>query len=287
MELMGGKDEQAAVLKVLAEAGTLDDKSLTQRLKGVTEEGRVTALNALIQANRVLVSENERGLPLYRYQSEENARRMASMDQEEFKVYEKIEEARDMGITVNDLKSKLQAFGFNQTVLAKILKQMEKNGLVKKIRSLQQKHRQVYMLIEVEPSAEVTGGLVNQSHFNLETIEVVQERVVEYLKSQGAAASYRELALIIKQTGLLQGDHPKDEHIRQIIDVLIFDQMIESVPSGGGQIEGGFRICGTRYPYALTYSGIPCAVCPIIAQCGPGNLVNPRGCEYMQDHKQA
>jgi hypothetical protein len=56
------------------------------------------------------------------------------------------------------------------------------------------------MLMEIEPSAEVTGGLVNHEAFNLEVIEVVQGRVIEYLKKNGNT-TYREIALYIKQMG--------------------------------------------------------------------------------------
>jgi DNA-binding Lrp family transcriptional regulator len=140
---------------------------------------------------------------------------MREMDPEEFAVYEKIEEARDRGITAVDLRLKLQALGFTQTTLAKVLKRMEKKGSVKRLKSLQQKHKQVYMLMEVEPSAEVTGGLVNTEAFDLEAIEVIHARILEYLKAHGNT-SYREIALYVKQMGVLKGDQSeyKDEHIR-------------------------------------------------------------------------
>ena len=99
--------------------------------------------------------------------------RMRDMDPEEYSVYEKIEEAKDKGITAIDLKNKLQAFGFNQTNINKVLKRLEKKGTIKKLKSLQQKNRQVYMLMEVEPSTEVTGGLANHEMFNLEIIETI------------------------------------------------------------------------------------------------------------------
>lgn len=56
--------------------------------------------------------------------------------------------------------------------------------------------------MEVEPSSEVTGGLIGQENFNLKLIEVIQDRVVEYLRKQGST-SYRELSLHIKQVGVI------------------------------------------------------------------------------------
>jgi hypothetical protein len=78
-----------------------------------------------------------------------------------------------------------------------VLKKLEKKGLIKKIKSLQQKNKQVWMLIEIEPSVDVTGGLIGSDTFNLKLIEVIQERVAQYLKNQGPT-SYRELSLHVK-----------------------------------------------------------------------------------------
>jgi len=44
---------------------------------------------------------------VYRFQSEDSVMRMRDMDPEEYSVYEKIEEAKDKGITAIDLKNKL------------------------------------------------------------------------------------------------------------------------------------------------------------------------------------
>ena len=210
---------------------------------------------------------------------------MKEMEPEEFAVYEKVEESRDRGITAVDLRQKLSALGFTQVTLNKVLKKMEKKGTVKKLKSMQQKLKQVYMLMEVEPSAEVTGGLVNTEAFDLEAIEVIHTRILEYLKNHGNT-SYREIALYIKQMGVLQGQDQQDykeEHIRQIIQVLVYDQKVESV---AGQVDV-FRLCGLKYPFgALEYSGTPCAFCPVRSQCAPGNLINPRSCEYMQQQSE-
>ena len=76
-------------------------------------------MNKLIESNRVLVSVNEKGLPYYRYQNEEAAKRMREMEPEEFAVYEKVEESRDRGLTAIDLKNKLSSIGFTSASLNK------------------------------------------------------------------------------------------------------------------------------------------------------------------------
>lgn len=74
---------------------------------------------------------------MYRYVNEESAQRMREMDAEERIVYERIEESRDKGITANDIKNKLATYGVTTASLAKVLKRLEKRGLVKKLKSLQ------------------------------------------------------------------------------------------------------------------------------------------------------
>ena len=63
------------------------------------------------------------------------------------------------------------------------------------------------------------------------------------------------------------------------MDLLIFDQKIELV-SGHSDI---YRLSGICYPYKLTYTTIPCAHCPVRHECGPGYVINPQSCEYMQE----
>ena len=79
------------------------------------------------------------------------------------------------------------------------------------------------MLMEVEPSDRVTGGLAGHEQFDLEVIEIVQQRILEYLKTNGNT-SLREITLSVKQYGLQKtGQEFKDEHIKQIVEVLVFD----------------------------------------------------------------
>ena len=66
--------------------------------------------------------------------------------------------------------------------------------------------------MEIEPSKEVTGGICNQESFDLELVELISNRVVDYLKSQGNTAPLRELVKYVKQLGLVPTSF-KDEDI--------------------------------------------------------------------------
>ena len=54
-----------------------------------------------------------------------------------------------------------------------MLKQMEKKGVIKSLKSVSKGNKKVFLLAEVEPSVEVTGGLTGTSGFDLAQIEHV------------------------------------------------------------------------------------------------------------------
>ena len=68
--------------------------------------------------------------------------------------------------------------------------------------------------MEVEPSQEVTGGLIGEDSFDIEKVEIIQERILEYLSKHGQT-SQRELSLYVKQMGVLSTGHEyREEHIK-------------------------------------------------------------------------
>ena len=280
--MVESKEIESRILQVLeGQPEGVEDQLLTVALKNVDERAKVEALNSLQNQNRVVFFINGRGQPVYKYQSEEQALRIKDLDQEDVLVYQTIEEGRDQGVQTSDLKAKLAPQGFTTVILNKILKKLEKKGLIKKIKSLQQKNKLVWMLAEVEPSTDVTGGLIGSDSFNLKQIEVIQERVAQYLKRQGPT-SYRELALHVRQIGVLSPDI-RDDDIRQIIQVLVFDSLLETVSSGSSFEATVFRLSSNKYPAPLCFSQVPCAHCPVRSACGPHNSVNPRGCQYLAE----
>ena len=48
------------------------------------------------------------------------------------------------------------------------------------------------MLFEIEPNADVTGGMTGSDFFDIEHVAVVMERVQSYTKKQGSV-SHKEL----------------------------------------------------------------------------------------------
>jgi len=80
---------------------------------------------------------------------------MGTLSPEDEQVLKAITEAGDVGIWTRTLKqqTKLQVAAMNKS-----LKRLEGKKLIKSVKSVTFKSRKIYMLYELVPSAQVTGG---------------------------------------------------------------------------------------------------------------------------------
>ena len=74
---------------------------------------------------------------------------------------------------------------------------MEKRQLIKSLKSVSKGNKKVFLLSDIEPSIEVTGGLTGTQSFDLELIEKVQQRVESHVRAKGTV-SHRELLVFMK-----------------------------------------------------------------------------------------
>ena len=58
------------------------------------------------------------------------------------------------------------------------------------------------MLKDIEPGADVTGGLTGSEGFDLSLIQLLCDRVVAHTRRQGHV-SHLELVIFIKQSGIM------------------------------------------------------------------------------------
>ena len=113
----------------------MEDQHLTVALKDVDEAAKVNALNKLIENNRVILYQSARGIPIYRFQSEEQAKKFKNLDYEDIAVYQAIEESGNRGLSSMELKNKNDV-PKNTQAINRIIKKLEKNGLIKSVKSI-------------------------------------------------------------------------------------------------------------------------------------------------------
>ena len=102
---------------------------------------------------------------------------------------------------------------------------MEERKLIKSLKSVSKGNKKVYMVSEIEPSVEVTGGLTGTSNFDLDTIEEVLAKVENFVRKR-SAVTRTELLVQLKQSGLPR-DMLREEDIEQIITSMVLDMRLE------------------------------------------------------------
>ena len=88
------------------------------------------------------------------------------------------------------------------------------------------------MLKDIEPGADVTGGLTGSEGFDLNLIQLLCERVESHARRQGNV-SHLELIVFIKQLGIMT-DQLRDEDIEQVIQAMVFDERLEKLNDQSG-----------------------------------------------------
>lgn len=111
-------------------------------INGFSKEGRLT----MMKDGDELV---------YRLASAEEASKFAGLDVATRMVYQIIEKAGNKGIWTKDIRVQSN---IQQQALNKIFKQLENRQLIKPLKSVAAKAKKLYMLYELTPAKEVTGG---------------------------------------------------------------------------------------------------------------------------------
>ncbi|KAK1547669.1 RNA polymerase Rpc34 subunit [Colletotrichum paranaense] len=106
----------------------------------------------------------------------------------------------------------------------------------------------------------------------------------------------REIARFISQSGITSDTILGEEDMQKLIDVLVFDGLIESIRVSG---RVGYRVCraprqsntawagrqddeGGPEPFVNGYTEAPCGRCPVFELCEEGGPVSASNCVYFQ-----
>jgi len=122
---------------------------------------------------------------------------------------------------------------------------MEKRQLIKSLKSVSKGNKKVYMLSDVEPSIEVTGGLTGTSSFDSNLVEQAMSRVEAFVRQRGVV-THRDLLVQMKQSGL-PADLVREEDIEQIITSMVLDMRLETVASRAGSEDALYKAANMSY----------------------------------------
>eukprot|EP00659_Diplonema_papillatum_P008119 gene8119-12490_t len=153
-----------------------------------------TAMRQLLFTARKIEHFKKNGLTCYRLASDGPAGGMKTMKAAklgqlrdiEKMCYEHVRTADVKGLWSKDLKSALKAAGhaatFSDATIDKALKRLEKENLIKKVKTIAHKNRSVFMLFELDPHASLTGGTwYEDQKFDREFVKLVYRAVFQYI----------------------------------------------------------------------------------------------------------
>lgn len=238
------------------------------------------ALNWLLSKQKLVVFTQGDNI-VYKEQSTEVAVKFKGLTSEDMLVYQSIEAAANQGIWTADLKRRTN---LQQPQINKALKNLEGRSLVKAVKTVTNKNRKVYMLFELTPSREVTGGAwYTEQDYDAEFVDVVKQQCLQFITKQGLA-DLEAIADAIRKSGITQVELGLEE-FKQIMDTLVLDGDVEETMGGATYSSETvcYRVAKSRIPETSALTNIPCGICPVLHECSPGGLISPETCVYFND----
>lgn len=236
-------------------------------------------INALLTEGKIKIYKKGNVLS-YGIVNAEEAERIRGLTVEQRLVLQEIERAGNKGIWTRDIKSNTN---IPQQIVTKTLRLLETRHLVKAVKSISSKNKKLYMLFDLVPSTEITGGpWYNEQEFDHVFIDTLSTFVYEVIKASGMS-TLNAITDKVHASGISKVALGPEE-IGSIIQTLMYDGRVEEVRSvrltPGASHETKYKVSQqiTTFNYL---SETPCGVCPVFDQCQEGNSISPRSCLYM------
>jgi DNA-directed RNA polymerase III subunit RPC6 len=192
----------------------------------------VQVINELSQDSRLLMSKLDNQL-YYTLVDGEVAQKYQGLDVSAKMVLQVIEKAGNKGVWTKDIR--LQT-NIQQQALNKIFKLLETRHLIKPVKSVTAKAKKLYMLFELTPSKELTGGVwYSGLEFDHEFISELRTFVMHCVKllNKGQGVTLAEIKGKMAEAKVSRVELTMDE-VKQLVQTLVYDYHIEATPASEG-----------------------------------------------------
>ena len=197
-----------------------------------------TVINALTTKGRLTMSRHATTNELvYSLISEDQASKFEGLDTSARLVYQIIEKSGNMGIWTKDIRTQSN---IQQLALNKIFKSLESRRLIKPTKSVTAKAKKLYMLYDLQPAKELTGGpWYTELEFDHEFIAELRHFILHCVKrlNGGKGVSIQTIMDKMKEANVSKVNLSLDE-IRQLVQTLVYDYMVETTAGSGGEDDG-------------------------------------------------
>jgi len=244
-------------LEKLGENSQIDSNELLKEFKKLSGAGKI----------RVIIDKDN---PL-RYQSvpSELWTQFTGLKEEHYKIHSLIEKSGNTGIWRRDIKKQS---GIPEKLITSFLSDLESRQLIKSIQSIHESRHKLYILYDLVPSSEVTGGVwYQEGHFNTQLVD----QLIQYTQN-----------LIKGSPGILESELVQKIMSSSVSTIRISSEearsVIKAVLNTGKAIKiGGTLRPGPSQSAVCPISTIPCSKCPLAMSCEPSGAICPKDCPYM------
>lgn len=164
----------------------------------------------------------------YQLVSDAVAQQFHGLDVSARMVYQVIERAGNMGIWTKDIRIQTN---IQQQALNKIFKALESRQLIKPVKSVVAKSKKLYMLYNLTPSKELTGGVwYSDLEFDHEFISELRSFILQCVRrlNNGKGVTLREILEKMVQAKISRVELSQVE-VAQLVDTLIYDYMVDEI----------------------------------------------------------
>ena len=192
----------------------------------------VPIINDLMKQSRLTMSKTQPAHPndqpevYFALLSSEEATKLLGLDGQAKMVYQVVEASGNKGIWTVDVRSQT---GIPQSNLAKIFKALENRRLIKPIKSVTAKTKKLYMLFDLTPSKDITGGpWYTEYEFDHEFIAELRNFILMCVRrmNRGDGVTLKQIANKMIQANVSRVQLSLDE-VQQVLQTLAFDYLVE------------------------------------------------------------
>uniref|UniRef100_A0A6U3W4Q6 DNA-directed RNA polymerase III subunit RPC6 n=2 Tax=Ditylum brightwellii TaxID=49249 RepID=A0A6U3W4Q6_9STRA len=163
---------------------------------------------------------------IYSLLSDEVAAKFAGLDSSHRMVYQVVERAGNKGIWTRDIQNQTN---IESKSLTKIYKELEKRRLIKPVKSVTAKTKRLYILFDIIPAKEITGGpWYTELEFDHEFISELRTFVLRCVSklNGGKGITLAEIAANLTKANISRVKLNLEE-VQQLLQTLAFDYRIE------------------------------------------------------------
>lgn len=197
------------------------------------------------------------GKIFYKIVSADKVEKLRGLSPADVLIYQLVEKSGNQGIWIKDLRRKSNLSALE---IPKILKELQKRKLIKCEKSIAATNKKVYMLYEIEPAREVSGGAwydKTTGEFDTEYMAALEGMIMHYAEKKWRAkeserdriargslspslagetglAAPDELESYLKETGAFK-TVPSAEEIGKICQGLVYEGRLERLEDDGAQ----------------------------------------------------